>query len=167
MRTINNYILRLAAILLILVMFSTCIVTGRLAKYVTTASGGDSARVAKFELTESGVQKNAFYVPIKPGVVTVHTITVQNNSEVAMRYSVQMVNETNNIYGLKFNLTGKKSGGILTGNFDADSNIFTDDLAPDSDEVTVEIQTTWDNTDPQYAEMVDYVNIVITAEQID
>ena len=40
--------MRMAATLLILTMLSTCAISGTFAKYVTSESGSDSARVAKF-----------------------------------------------------------------------------------------------------------------------
>ena len=44
----KNVMMRLAAILLVCVLASTCGISGTYAKYVTTASGNDTARVAKF-----------------------------------------------------------------------------------------------------------------------
>ena len=44
----KNRMMRLASGLLVAVLLSTCAISGTFAKYVTTASGFDSARVAKF-----------------------------------------------------------------------------------------------------------------------
>lgn len=44
----KNKALRLASCLLIAVLLTTCAVSGTFAKYVTTANGSDSARVAKW-----------------------------------------------------------------------------------------------------------------------
>jgi len=118
-------------------------------------------------LTETGVQDGVFAVPIAPGEVDVHTVTVQNSSEVAMRYSVQLVNESNNLPGLKFLMTGMDAGGNSTGTFHEAAVTFSDDLLPSSEEVTIKIQTSWSDTDPKNAEKIDWVRIVVTAEQID
>lgn len=50
-------VLRLAAVLMILVLLTTGVVSGRYARYVTTASHSDSARVAAFvfDVTEQGL----------------------------------------------------------------------------------------------------------------
>ena len=47
-KTRKNYAMRISAILLILTMTSLCMVSGTFAKYAATASGTDTARVAKF-----------------------------------------------------------------------------------------------------------------------
>ncbi len=44
----TNKMMRLASILLVAVMISTCAISGTFAKYVTRAEGSDTARVAKF-----------------------------------------------------------------------------------------------------------------------
>lgn len=44
----KNLMMRMASVLLIAVLMSTCAISGTFAKYVTSDSGSDSARVAKF-----------------------------------------------------------------------------------------------------------------------
>ena len=44
----NNIAMRMAAILFIITMISTCAFSSTFAKYVTTGSSSDSARVAKW-----------------------------------------------------------------------------------------------------------------------
>lgn len=44
----KNTMMRIASILLVAVLITTCAISGTYAKYVTAESGGDSARVAKF-----------------------------------------------------------------------------------------------------------------------
>lgn len=50
----KNKMMRAASILLVAVLLSTCAISGTFAKYVTTASGTDTARVAKW-----GIQMNS------------------------------------------------------------------------------------------------------------
>lgn len=52
----KNYMMRLAAVLLVLVLLSTCVISGTFAKYVTTGSAYDGATVAKWgvEITAAG-----------------------------------------------------------------------------------------------------------------
>ena len=47
----KNMMLRTASVLLIAVLMSTCAISGTFAKYVTSAEGTDSARVAKWGVT--------------------------------------------------------------------------------------------------------------------
>lgn len=52
--------LRIAALLLVLVMVTTCAVSGTFAKYVTGANGTDSARVAKWGVTVAVTNADGF-----------------------------------------------------------------------------------------------------------
>ena len=47
----KNKMMRIASVLLIAVMMSTCAISGTFAKYVTSGTGSDSARVAKWGVT--------------------------------------------------------------------------------------------------------------------
>ncbi len=47
----KNKLMRLASVMLVLTLLTTCGVSGTYAKYVTTASASDTARVAKFGVT--------------------------------------------------------------------------------------------------------------------
>ena len=47
----KNMMMRLASVLLIAVLMSTCAISGTFAKYVTSGEGTDTARVAKFGVT--------------------------------------------------------------------------------------------------------------------
>lgn len=50
----KNKMMRLASVLLVAVILTTCAISGTFAKYVTSGSGNDTARVAKFGVTVSG-----------------------------------------------------------------------------------------------------------------
>ena len=71
-------VLRAAAVLLILVLFTTSIVSGRYARYTSSATGHDSARVAKFRVTEEGIDGQMIKVSIAPGQTVKHEIIVHN-----------------------------------------------------------------------------------------
>ena len=53
----KNWIMRLASCLMVLAVLSTCAVSGTYAKYVTSTSGSDSARVAKWGFTDTDSTK--------------------------------------------------------------------------------------------------------------
>ena len=71
-----------ALVLLLLTMISVHLTSGLYARYTTTATGSDSARVAKFKV-ECTVAENI--TDDKEGTFTV---TVQNLSEVAIEYDI-------------------------------------------------------------------------------
>ena len=50
----KNKIMRIASVLLVAVLMSTCAISGTFAKYVTEGSSDDTARVAKWGVTISG-----------------------------------------------------------------------------------------------------------------
>ena len=47
----KNIMMRLSALLLVAVLLTTCVISGTFAKYTTTGSGSDSAKVAKWGVT--------------------------------------------------------------------------------------------------------------------
>ena len=55
----KNIMMRLSALLLVAVLLTTCVISGTFAKYVTTNSAEDSARVAKWGVTVT-VASSAF-----------------------------------------------------------------------------------------------------------
>ena len=56
----KNYVMRFAAVLLVLVLLSTCVVSGTFAKYVTSDDAQDEARVAKWGVTVTVTGDDAF-----------------------------------------------------------------------------------------------------------
>ena len=97
-------VLRTAAVLLILVLLSSSMVAGRFARYTTSASGSDSARVAKFLVTQTGALTTAIKVEITPGQRISLEVEVKNDSEVAVEYAVTADNIEQNL-PLEFTLT--------------------------------------------------------------
>lgn len=59
----KNLMMRAASALLVMVLLTTCIISGTFAKYTTGATGSDSARVAKFgvEITANGSMFSEHY----------------------------------------------------------------------------------------------------------
>lgn len=56
----KNKMMRLASVLLVAVILTTCAISGTFAKYVTSGSGSDSARVAKWGVTVAATSFNMF-----------------------------------------------------------------------------------------------------------
>ena len=88
-RPSGNLMMRLAAVLFCMVMFSTYLMGGLYARYVTRGSGSDSALVAKFDVVGSGSGEIALRAETRENGV--YTVTVTNNSEVDVSYDVDVV----------------------------------------------------------------------------
>lgn len=154
-------VLRLVAVLLILVTLSTSMVVGRYARYVTSASGSDSARVAKFEVNEEicdfPTQKQHVGISIDPGSTENTDIIVENASEVAVRY---YINVTNPYHNLPLSFQIKVGEALYSLPFEAD-------MAPGTD-ATYTLVTSWAGVaDISYSGKVDLIEISLSATQID
>ena len=159
-----NIPIRVAAVLLCLTLFSTYLVTGLLARYATSAQSSDHARVAKFSVQGSGALTESIEASIAPGKSADAALIIENNSEVAVEYTVTVTNETNNL-PLRFRMV--KAGTSPAVN--TSGSTFTSQQLPGShtDQYTLFID--WEATDngPALMGMVDYITVTVTAAQID
>lgn len=87
-----NIPMRIASILLCLVLFSVYMTSGMLAKYTTGGSAKDQGRVAKFSVsvTANDADYEFRQSDKETEQVKSYTVTVNNPSEVAVRYTVQL-----------------------------------------------------------------------------
>lgn len=151
----------LAGILFCLTLISIHLTSGLYAKYTTQSSSEDTARVAKFEVTETATSfSNNFEIPMTPGTLS-KTITIENKSEVAIRYEITVENRTGNlpldIYVLRAQDTVESST----------TNSWKSDIAVgETENITMQIQ--WEKEGAlAYMGMVDVLRISLEAEQID
>ncbi len=123
----TNKMMRIASFLLVAVILTTCAISGTFAKYVSQATGTDTASVAKWDIkvedkqiavspnttvtfdvfnTLTGEQNVAKTdgTLIAPGTQGSFELNIVNNSEVTAEYKVTYTQEANNI-PLKFALT--------------------------------------------------------------
>lgn len=56
----KNTMMRIASVMLVLALLTTCVISGTFAKYVTSGTGGDSARVAKWGIKIAVTGDKAF-----------------------------------------------------------------------------------------------------------
>ena len=79
----KNKMMRAASILLVAVLLSTCAISGTFAKYVTTASGTDTARVAKWGvvITANGNLFNKTYAFKKDNQIATETNSVISTTD--------------------------------------------------------------------------------------
>ena len=95
----KNVMMRLASGLLIAVLLTTCAIAGTFAKYTTSASGSDSARVAKWGVEISGMADGLFAKTYAKNTETDIANTVAATEEV-------VAPGTKNDSGVTFSLTG-------------------------------------------------------------
>lgn len=79
-----------AAVLLCLTLVSIHLTSGLYARYSTSASGSDSARVAKFDVAVSIESAEGGVTLSNENKSGSYTIVVENNSEVAIEYSLAL-----------------------------------------------------------------------------
>lgn len=82
-------VLRLAAALLILVMLTTGMVFGRYARYTSAATDGNSARVAKYEISVSSDSNES--ITLSNGAPASYSFSVISESEVSVKYDLTFV----------------------------------------------------------------------------
>ena len=85
-----NIPMRIASILLCLVLFSVYMTSGMLAKYTTGGSGKDQSRVAKFSVSATADNANYEFKQGEETPIKEYKVKVENPSEVAVRYTVQL-----------------------------------------------------------------------------
>ena len=95
----KSTMMRVASALLVAVLLSTYAISGTFAKYVTTASGSDTARVAKWGVEISGMADGLFAKTYAKDTETDIVNTVAANEEV-------VAPGTENDSGVTFSLTG-------------------------------------------------------------
>ena len=129
----KNNMMRIASVLLVAVLLSTCVISGTFAKYTSSATGEDTARVAKWDFKINGATANssntfefdlfktindtkdgateadinpADGTIIAPGTKGSFDIVLKNDSEVTAEYTIDYtVTNTANI-PVKFSLNG-------------------------------------------------------------
>lgn len=81
----KNKIMRVASVLLMAVLLTTCVISGTFAKYVTSQEGSDSARVAKWgvEITANGTAFQTEYAKTDTTVTDITNTVVSTEKVVA------------------------------------------------------------------------------------
>lgn len=164
-KTKMNIPIRLASVLLCMTLLSTYFVSGLYARYAVSSQSGESARVAKFSIEGEGMLTEQIKESFVPGSSLAKPLSIHNNSEVAVEYTVAVTNATNN---LPLNFSLKKDGA--SGGEDGNNNVtFTKQLLPcdRTDNYTLTIEWSADQNDPAPMGMVDYIALTVTATQID
>lgn len=164
----GNIIMTLATILLCLTLISSYLTAGMYARYVSSDSSSDSARVATFRVTETGNLTRSFAAELIPGETYIIPINVANESEVAISYTITIKNETNNLKLLKFSL-GRKGGTRVPMTSQPDGSYLYTDCINASAASSYEIEILWTPSGDALAYMgyVDLITVILTATQVD
>ena len=137
-----------------LTFFSVHMSSGLYARYTTQASGEDSARVAKFDLSASQISEESLLVELGPGETKSYTFEFTNSGETTLRYKIILTNTTQNLPLVLNGATGIVPMGETV------ENVTCTIAWPMNTE-------TGNPTNPQYAGMVDVVKVNVIVEQVD
>lgn len=129
-----------------------------LSKFESTASGSDTAAIAKFEVgmdygTQNGdtlQSKTLNLTGLKPGDTRTFDVVLTNNSDVKVTYSISCRTADN----LPLTISCEDTGTL---GFDDDKT------------KTVTVTVTWpsDKNTPNLADMVDYLRVTVNFDQIN
>lgn len=140
---LSGIVIRLAAILMCLVLFSSHLASGMFARYTTGASGTGSSRVAKVDVRV--IEKDPLSLDnLGNGS---YKFLVKNNSETAFQYVIKLRIASTSEYLSLFSPSGISSActdvkltdasGTITGNVTSDDSLYTfavtEPLKPDSE----------------------------------
>jgi len=162
----KNIPIRVAALLFCMTLLSTYFVAGLFARYTTSAQSSDHARVATFSI--SGGEYLSETVTIEANLFPDNgkdvNLVIQNDSEVAVEYKIEVTNVTNNL-PLSFSMEKKGSSPDITGN----GTTFTAQQIPGNhiDSYTLKIKWPTDDGNLALMGMVDYITVTVMATQID
>ena len=116
----KNKTLRLASCLLIATLCSTCVISGTFAKYTSSASGDDSARVAKWAFTLTEEADSTFAAIYETGNETVDAAddkdVVAPGTSGSATFTVTGAPEVD--YIISFEATGIKDISLPAGTYD-------------------------------------------------
>lgn len=155
----GNKVLKIAVVLLITAMLTGVLVSNTLAKYTTSFSGSDTARVAKFEVTSTGFNEGAVDLfdftygsavtstenVLAPGTSGSIELVFANASEVSVEVSSLTLSETN-AAGVPIEYSVNNTNFYAAGDAALDSalaSVLTETLAPGESTSAVSVYWRW------------------------
>lgn len=154
----DNVVRLIMLSLLIMVVLSFSLVGNLLAKYSTGGGNSETARVAKFKITESGISSiDISSEKFRPGFTFEQPVEITNESEVAVNY-VLAKTTTGNL-PLRFELNDR----------DFTTSTYSDIIEPNSAKKSYVMKVIWPETEnnPEYSGMVDSIKLTLTVNQVD
>jgi hypothetical protein len=155
-----------------------------LAKFALNSTGADNARVAAFDvefvIESGGSYTKIMNVPVQPGENADTTITLKNNSEVAVAYTITINRlTTSNLPSLQFTKLSEQSENAteISGTESDNAWVFNLQDQPQSGNSIKKytLHTSWKtntstaekDTNLDYIGMVDGITVTVNATQID
>ena len=171
-RKLNSILMRTVAVLLMLVLVTSGMVSGRFARYVTTAEYSDSARVAKFHVVDTSSpmfgEVNIPVTLITPGNITTSGISLKNHSEVAVQFTITVENVYDNL-PLSFQIRDQDKQVLAQMGEDENSVTYTGTIAPGQNNKAFSLFVGWPYSESNldYCGRVDLIRVAVKAEQVD
>lgn len=166
----------IAAVLFCLTLFSTYFVSGLYARYTSSGRNGGSARVAVFSVKGDGVLSKPIAAELVPGEIVSKSLIIENDSEVAVEYTITVEHKTDNL-SLSYYISKipKEADDTLN---DVKWETFGYNLTTQqipgnhTDEFILYIKWEYDSKDNQEDNLdligqVDYITVTVTATQVD
>ncbi len=155
------WIMRIAATIGCLTIISAYLLSGVYAKFSTSASGSDSARVAKFEVTAydfEGQEDASLSVDNKTAT---YSFKVSSNSEVSIKYDVILEFPSNVPEGVEITIDGKSAS--VNGSVCTISDVGTFEAGKYENSHTMQIAVSLFDEDSE----LNSVKVKVVASQID
>lgn len=149
-----------AILILFLTLLSMTLLPGLAARFSANTKGQDAARVAIFNISESGEGVASFTVELAPGDPSaLKTVRIVSESEVTLRYTVT-VHSTENLP-----LRYAWDGGVAQMN---DASV-TAVVTPGSYQKDHTLSILWheDDNSYHYQSEVEHITVTVLAEQVD
>lgn len=167
MAKLQNQIMRLAAVLLCLTLLSLYLLCGMYARYTSQDGGGDSARVAKFNVSESdSLQSYTYAVEIIPDTSEKLEVQITNFSETSVKYILEFLVEGN----LPITITPDITNGAGNTLNQQNANAWIWETTKESNLNTTEtynFNLSLNNKSYMYSGGIERIILTLTAEQVD
>ena len=153
-------VFKVGALLLLAMIFSLHLLGGVYARYTVTASGSDSARVAKYSF-DADLSPQSLILPItlSPGDSLIDTIQIENKGEASLNYVITITKLTDNLPILRPEGEYDKNAPI--------TEVIKSDVIAPGKSASVSFSIEWDKNDnsTEYMGKMDAVKITVSVEQ--
>ena len=153
-------VFKVGALLLLAMIFSLHLLGGVYARYTVTASGSDSARVAKFSFNaDLSPQSLILPITLSPGESLDQLIEIENSGEASLIYVVTITKLTDNLPILRPEGEYDKNAPITT--------VIKSAVIAPSESYSVPFSIVWDKNDnsTEFMGKMDAVKITVSVEQ--
>lgn len=117
----KNFAMRVAAILLVVTMLSLCMVSATYAKYTTSVSGSDTARVAKWGFTTTSITITDLFKNAYDGTVSASADVIAPGTTGSASFA--FASDSTNKPEVAYNFTVDTTGSAIDATITANTNI--------------------------------------------